>query len=65
MAPKSTGTYRDVEIESDIKLLSGSGNTADLAGIQFRKEHVNDDFTQSGYTVYVRENGGIELYKAG
>lgn len=48
--------------EFDIRI-EESYNTSDWGGFQFRKVQNSDDAFTSGYTVFLRKNGNIELYK--
>jgi hypothetical protein len=55
----NTRTFKDFEMETDLILRDGN-----WAGIQFRKNQLNDGPFASGYTAFLRSNGSLSLYSA-
>ena len=56
-------SFGDLVLEAKVRLVNPSLSGSDWAGIHFRKAAPFDLAWHSGYTVYVRENGDVALYK--
>ncbi|GGD62278.1 family 16 glycoside hydrolase [Paenibacillus nasutitermitis] len=55
--------WGDATYEFDMKLLNNGGSNLSWAGFQFKKMLQDDGPFDSGFMLYVRANGTIELYK--
>ncbi|MDJ1113824.1 hypothetical protein [Microbacterium dauci] len=54
----------DGSVEVDVTFRSTATSTA-FAGVQLRTANAGDAYTTSGYLVYVRQNGSVDVYRAG
>jgi len=54
----------DFSVEVRMKIVTSGGQYRDWVGIVARATNPNDDIWTSGYLVYLREDGRIELYTA-
>ena len=59
----ASGLYlTDFSVQVRMKIVESAGPGCDWVGIVARATNPNDDAWDSGYLVYLRENGRIELY---
>jgi len=59
----SSGQYfTNASIEVKVKIIDDGGNPTEWMGFIARAANPNDDCWTSGYLVYLRNNGSIELY---
>ncbi|NJP96857.1 hypothetical protein HCN51_46805 [Nonomuraea sp. FMUSA5-5] len=57
-------TIADGAVETRVDFRTLATSTA-FAGVQVRTAQPGDAYTQSGYLVYLRPNGSVDIYKAG
>jgi hypothetical protein len=55
--------FADAQYDVDLRAVDTGGDNARWAGIQFKKMRADDGPFDSGFTVYVRANGEIALYR--
>jgi hypothetical protein len=55
----------DFIIKADVRIISDAGDANRWAGIHFRKTNATDNYTDSGYMLFITNNGLLRLYKAG
>jgi len=59
----ASGLYlTDFSVQVSMKIVESAGEYRDWVGIVARATNPNDDIWTSGYLVYLREDGRIELY---
>ena len=59
----ASGLYlTDFSVQASMKIVESAGQYSDWVGIIARATNPNDDIWTSGYLVYLREDGRIELY---
>jgi hypothetical protein len=55
--------FGDATYEFDLRVVDNGGDSTAWAGLQFKRMGQGDNPFDSGFTVYVRSNGVLELYK--
>ncbi|NED95374.1 hypothetical protein G1H11_08600 [Phytoactinopolyspora alkaliphila] len=57
--------FTDGFIEFDVEIVDAAGDPTNWAGVQLRTTRFGDNFTDSGYMVFMRQTGEVFVYKAG
>ena len=55
--------FADATYDLDLRLIDNGGSSSVWAGLQFKRMGQGDNPFNSGFTVYVKANGVLELYK--
>ncbi|MCD9023749.1 hypothetical protein [Cohnella silvisoli] len=55
--------WGDATYDFDLKVVNNGGSNLSWAGLQFKKMIASDNPFESGFMLYIRANGSVELYK--
>ncbi|MHB8964006.1 MAG: chitobiase/beta-hexosaminidase C-terminal domain-containing protein [Saccharofermentanales bacterium] len=65
MATMSDSPFTNNTIRFKLKIVSDNGDSGNWAGVTFRKTNPSDNYTNSGYLLFLRNNGNLQLLKGG